>query len=111
MASAGSQGRVGPSGPKRARVPSGVGVGWLSLGLGNIGAWQTAGDEPELNEAVERASTGAREVGELLDPPTEPFRSPLSPEVQSVLREWRDSGEFDRALAEVIADDPELADQ
>lgn len=66
---------------------------------------------PELSEAVERARKGAREAGELLDPPTEPFRSPLSPEVQAVLREWRDSGEFDRALAEVIADDPELADQ
>lgn len=66
---------------------------------------------PELSEAVERARKGAREAGELLDQPTEPFRSPLSPEVQAVLREWRDSGEFDRALAEVIADDPELADQ
>jgi len=66
---------------------------------------------PELSEAVERARKGAREAGELLDPPTEPFRSPLSPEVQEVLREWRDSGDFDRALAEVIADDPDLATQ
>lgn len=66
---------------------------------------------PELSEAVERARKGARETGELLDPPTAPFRSPLSPEVQEVLRKWRDSGEFDRALAEVIADDPDLATQ
>jgi hypothetical protein len=64
---------------------------------------------PELSEAVERARKGAREAGELLDPPTEPFRSHLSPEVQAVVREWRDSGDFDRALAEVIADDPDLA--
>lgn len=63
---------------------------------------------PELSEAVDRARKGAREAGELLDPPTEPFRSHLSPEVQAVLREWRDSGEFDRAIAEVVADDPDL---
>ena len=66
---------------------------------------------PELSESIERARERAREEGELLDPPTEPFRSPLPPDVQAVLREWRDSGDFDRALAEVIADDPELADQ
>ena len=66
---------------------------------------------PELSSVVERARMAAREAGELLDPPTEPFRSPLSPEVQTVLREWRDSGDFDRALAEVIAGDPDLADQ
>lgn len=66
---------------------------------------------PELSEAIDRARRGAREASELIDPPTEPFRSPLSPEVQAALREWRDSGDFDRALAEVIADDPDLADQ
>jgi hypothetical protein len=66
---------------------------------------------PELREAVERARKGAHEARELLDPPTEPFRSPLSPEVQAVLREWRDSGDFEQALAEVIADDPDLATQ
>jgi hypothetical protein len=55
---------------------------------------------PELAAAVERARAGARESGELLDLPTEPFRSHLSPEVQTVVREWRESGEFDLALAE-----------
>ena len=66
---------------------------------------------PELSEAVDRARESAREAGELLDPPTEPFRSPLPPEVQAVLREWRDSGDFDLALAQVIADDPGPSDQ
>lgn len=66
---------------------------------------------PELNRAVERARVGAREAGELLDPPTAPPQSPLSPEVRSVLAEWKASGDFDRALAEVIADDPDLASQ
>jgi len=63
---------------------------------------------PELSELVERARKGAREAGELLDRPTEPFHSHLAPEVQAVFREWRDSGEFHRVIAEVIADDPEL---
>ena len=63
---------------------------------------------PELSEAVERARKGAREAGELLDPPTAPFRSPLSPEVQAVLRGWRDSGGVDRALAGGLAGGPWL---
>lgn len=63
---------------------------------------------PEFRALVERTRDRAREAGELLDPPTEPWRSPLSPEVRTVLREWRDSGDFDRALAEVTADDPDL---
>jgi hypothetical protein len=64
---------------------------------------------PELSEAVERARKGAREAGELLDPPTEPFFSHLSAEVQAVVRAWRHSGDFDQVLAEVIADDPDFA--
>lgn len=63
---------------------------------------------PELRAVVEWARERARESGELLDPPTEPPRSHLSPQVRAVLREWRDSGDFDRALAEVTADDPDL---
>lgn len=63
---------------------------------------------PELRALVERTRERAREAGELLDPPTEPPRSHLSPEVRAVLREWRDSGDLDRALAEVVADDPDL---
>lgn len=66
---------------------------------------------PELSEVVERARRAAREAGELLDPPTEPPRSHLSPEVRAALANWKASGDFDRALAEVIADDPDLADQ
>lgn len=63
---------------------------------------------PELTAAVERAREQAREAGELLDPPTEPFRSPFPPEVQAILREWRDSGELRRAIDEVTAGDPDL---
>ena len=66
---------------------------------------------PELSDVVERARRAAREAGELLEPPPEPPRSHLSPEVRAVLADWKASGDFDRALAEVVADDPELADQ
>ncbi len=66
---------------------------------------------PKLSKAVEQARAGAREAGELLEPPAAPPQSPLSPEVRAVLAEWKASGDFDRALAEVIADDPDLASQ
>jgi len=66
---------------------------------------------PELSDVVERARQAAREAGELLDPPTAPPRSHLSPEVRAVVADWKASGGFDRALSEVISDDPELADQ
>ncbi len=64
---------------------------------------------PELSEAVKRAREGARHAGELLAPRTTPPKSPLSPEVRRVIAEWKASADFDRALAEVIADDPDLA--
>ncbi len=63
---------------------------------------------PEFRALVEHARECARAAGELLEPPTEPWCSPVSPEVQAVLREWRDTGDFDRALTEVTADDPDL---
>jgi hypothetical protein len=63
---------------------------------------------PELRVAVERAREGARTAGELLEPPTEPFRSPLLPEVQAILRDWLESGDYDRIVAELVADDPDL---
>lgn len=64
---------------------------------------------PELRRAVEHARLGAREAGELLEPPASPPRSPLSPEVRAVLADWKASGDFDQALAEVIAEDPDLS--
>ncbi|MGI8433197.1 MAG: hypothetical protein ACR2LE_00420 [Nocardioidaceae bacterium] len=64
---------------------------------------------PELRRLVEHARAGAREAGELLQAPASPPQSPLSPEVRAVLAEWKASGDFDQALAEVIADDPDLS--
>lgn len=66
---------------------------------------------PELRRAVEHARLGAHEAGELLEPPASPPQSPLSPEVRAVLADWKASGDFDRALAEVVADDPGLSPQ
>jgi hypothetical protein len=63
---------------------------------------------PELRAAVERAREQLRVSGELLEPPTEPFKSPFPPEVRAILREWIESGDFQRAIDEVTADDPDL---
>lgn len=64
---------------------------------------------PELRDAIERARRQARAAGELLEPPTQAPRSPLSAPVRAVLSDWKASGDFDRALAAVVADDPDLA--
>jgi hypothetical protein len=63
---------------------------------------------PELRAAIERAREQLRESGDLLDPPTGPIRSPFPPEVRAILREWVESGDFQRAIDEVTADDPDL---
>ena len=37
--------------------------------------------------------------------------NPLSPEARAVLVEWRTSGDYYRAVAEMVAHDPDLATQ
>jgi len=66
---------------------------------------------PELSQAVERARVGAREAGQLLDPPAERPRSSYPAEVRTALADWRASGEFDRDVAAVSAGDPDLETQ
>ncbi len=36
---------------------------------------------------------------------------PLPPEASAVLKDWVDSGDYDRAVEEIVADDPDLATQ
>jgi hypothetical protein len=68
--------------------------------------------DPELAEIVERARKRAIEAGELpLRPTGTPFKSPLSDEAKMVLREWLDGGGYERSLAEIVAEDPELANE
>jgi hypothetical protein len=62
----------------------------------------------EFREAVERARTLAVADGEL-HPANGPFESPLPPQVREKLEEILHDGTYDRAVADVIAEDPELA--
>ena len=63
---------------------------------------------PELREAVERARAQAEADGEL-HPAKGPYESPLPPVVRDKLDEILHDGTYDRAVAAVIAEDPELA--
>ncbi len=67
--------------------------------------------DPELAKVVERARRSAAAAGELIAPRVGPLASPLPPEAQRVLREWLDDGGYDAAIAEIVAEDPELANQ
>lgn len=65
----------------------------------------------ELAAVVERARRAAGDAGELRSSPAAPPSSPLSPEARAALAEWRTSGDYDRAVAEIVARDPDLATQ
>jgi len=67
--------------------------------------------DPELASIVERARRQAKAVGELRNQPPERIASVLNPRAREVVASWVGSGGYDQALAEVIAEDPDLADQ
>lgn len=67
--------------------------------------------DPELAAIIERARQEARAADELQPSESRFLESPLSPAAREVLASWVQDGGYDRALAEVAADDPELADQ
>lgn len=67
--------------------------------------------DPDLQAVVERARALARKSGELRDTPWTPPSGPLPAEAREALRDWVTSGNYDRAVAEVVADDPGLATQ
>jgi len=64
--------------------------------------------DPELQAVVERARAQAREQGELLDGLGAPPSEGLSPAIRAAVADWVDSGDYDRAVAEIVADDPDL---
>jgi hypothetical protein len=66
---------------------------------------------PELAAAVARARVAAEEAGELRSTPAGSPNAGLSPEARAALADWRSSGDYDRAVAEIVADDPDLATQ
>lgn len=65
--------------------------------------------DPEFQALVERARAEARESGELRDAPRPTSGEPLSAEARAALIDWVESGDYDRAVAEIVADDPDLA--
>jgi hypothetical protein len=67
--------------------------------------------DPELQSVVDRARGLARERGELLDGPGAPPSEGLSPAIRAAVADWVKSGGYDRAVAEIVADDPDLQTQ
>lgn len=67
--------------------------------------------DPELQEIVDRARVAARERGELRDEPSGMPANDLSPEAKAAVAQWVASGDYDRVVAEITADDPDLATQ
>lgn len=65
--------------------------------------------DPELQAIVERAREQARRQGELRDEPWAPDHEPLPADARAVLRDWVTSGDYDRAVSAIVANDPDLA--
>jgi hypothetical protein len=66
---------------------------------------------PELAAVVARARAAAEEAGELRSTPFSFPDAGLSPEARAAIADWLSSGDYDRAVAEIVADDPDLATQ
>jgi hypothetical protein len=67
--------------------------------------------DPELAAVVDRAKQRAIESGELPRGPFRPFQSSLSPEEAEVISEWLRDGGYDEAIAQIVSEDPDLANQ
>ena len=59
----------------------------------------------EFQATVDRA----RESGELHDTPAGRCELELGDEVRAAIKDWLDSGDYDRIVAQIVANDPELA--
>jgi len=67
------------------------------------------GSDSELAAVVARARDRAREAGELQVGGSPTVASVLDPAARKIVAAWIRDGGFDRALAAVAADDPDLA--
>jgi hypothetical protein len=68
--------------------------------------------DPALASVVARARARAEAAGELRSAGSGAgFVSPLSHEARAAIGEWVRSGGYREAVARVVADDPDLADQ
>jgi hypothetical protein len=66
---------------------------------------------PHLAEVVARCRARAEQTGELGPRTVGTFQSAFTDQARAILLEWRRSGGYERALAEIVADDSDLADQ
>lgn len=67
--------------------------------------------DPELVAIIERARRRAQEADELQPAGGPIFESVLDPAAREIVASWIRDGGYDRAVAEVVADDPDLANQ
>jgi hypothetical protein len=66
---------------------------------------------PELAAVVARARLAAQAAGELRSIPRGSPGAGLASDARMTLADWLSSGDYDRAVAKIVADDPELASQ
>ena len=62
----------------------------------------------EFQATVDRARALARESGELHDTPAGRPELGWSDEARAAVKEWLESGDYDRAVADIVAHDPDL---
>jgi hypothetical protein len=67
--------------------------------------------DPDLAAVVARARRRARDAGELHPASDAPVASTLDPAAREIVESWIREGGYERAVAEVVADDPDLATQ
>jgi hypothetical protein len=67
--------------------------------------------DPDFKAIVDRARVQARERGELRDDRWAPSDDLLPAEARAAVVDWMASGDYDRAVGEIVADDPDLATQ
>jgi len=66
---------------------------------------------PELGKVVERARRQAAAAGELRPPRPGPYRSPVPPKAADAVLELLRDGTYAAAVARVVSEDPDLADE
>ncbi len=66
--------------------------------------------DPELTAVVERSRELMAATGEWPRPVVR-FESAIPPEAVAVITAWLDDGSYDRAIAQITTEDPDLASQ
>lgn len=67
--------------------------------------------DQELADVVQRGRRRAREAGELPRGPFPHYEPPIPPEAAAAVSDWLRDGGYDEAIARIVAEDPDLANQ